>query len=405
MTIRVAIDARLPDHGQGGVQQVINTLARGMATLDGGLVERCWLVLDGTSWWKTIIPATDDILLVKAPFGSLSLAIAHRFPGLTSRLFPVVSKFFSGSNPYDELLREHNIDVVHLPFQDGFTTELPYVYNPHDLQHKYLPQFFTRQQIKHRESVWRQRAQNASLVMAASEYVARDLQTFWNIAPHKISIVPIPPPERQEIDDSILAGIPIPFGLYPAAYWPHKNHSNLLRAIAKLKSTGLEIPMVFTGANVGIYSEIRKLIGSLGLDDIIFCLGHVSNAQLTSLLKCAQFVAVPSRFEAMSLVVWDAQKLGTPVTCSNVVPFPSQVGNTALMFDPLNVDEIAREIQKVWSNEELRTHMINTGLMRTSGLTERNYAMTMIGQYLKAIQSAEPIVCQSAHRQLLDAVS
>ena len=402
--LRVAIDARLPDQGQGGVQQVLNTLAAGMLTLDRHDIERHWVVLQGTTWWRNVLPADDHFIQVQAPLGGLSLKFAQRFPQLTSHLFPLVSKLLPKSALYDDLLLKHSIDVVHLPFQDGFKTNLPYVYNPHDLQHKYFPSFFTRHQIKHRESVWRERAQNASIVMAASEYVSHDLQKFWNIKQQLISIVPIPPPQRKNVEDSILRDLPVHFGLYPAAYWPHKNHSNLLRAIALLREKGIEIPMVFTGAQVGEYQSVQKLIWDLGLTDIVFCLGHVTNEQLTSLLKTARFVAVPSQFEALSLVVWDAQLLGTPVVCSNVVPFPAQVGNTALTFDPLDIEDIASSVERMWTDDALRHQLSESALVRTNGLSAKNYALAMISEYFKAARAPEPEVCASARQQLLTAV-
>jgi glycosyltransferase involved in cell wall biosynthesis len=399
-TLKVAIDARLPDRGQGGVQQVINTLSSGFSELQDKSIERCWFVLKGSTWWKNSLPPSDEIIEVDPPFGRLSLVVANRFPRLVSLFFPLVSRFTGQQVPYDQLLQSKGVDVVHLPFQDGFNTKLPVVYHPHDLQHRYFPRNFNGAQIRHRESVWRAKALGAKAVMAASPYVVADLQRFWNVPSDAIHMVPIPPPERTETCDSILDGLPIRFILYPAAFWNHKNHKNLLLALNVLEQLGTNIPIVLVGAQVGVYAEITKLIEELKLVNRVSILGHVSNSELTSLMKSAQVVVVPSLFEAMSLTVWDAQKLGTVVACSAVAPFPCQVGNTALLFDPLDPESIAQVLSDLWDDEQLRAELCKAAMERTRGLTARNYAEALIGIY-QSVGGARPSGASNWAQQML----
>lgn len=399
-TLKVAIDARLPDRGQGGVQQVINTLSSGFSELQDKSIERCWFVLKGSTWWKNSLPPSDEIIEVDPPFGRLSLVVANRFPRLVSLFFPLVSRFTGQQVPYDQLLQSKGVDVVHLPFQDGFNTKLPVVYHPHDLQHRYFPRNFNSAQIRHRESVWRAQALGAKAVMAASPYVVADLQRFWNVPSDAIRMVPIPPPERTETCDSILENLPAQFILYPAAFWNHKNHKNLLHALSVLEQLGTKIPLVLVGAQVGVYAEITKLIEELNLLNQVTILDHVSNSELTSLVKSAQVVVVPSLFEAMSLTVWDAQKLGTVVACSAVAPFPCQVGNTALLFDPLEPTSIAQVLSELWADEQLRAGLCKAAMERTKGLTARNYAEALIGIY-QYVGGAQPTEASNRAQQTL----
>jgi glycosyltransferase involved in cell wall biosynthesis len=380
-TLKVAIDARLPDTGQGGVQQVINTLSSGFSELQDKSIDRCWLVLKGSTWWKNSLPPADELIEVEPPFGKMSLIVANRFPRLVSLLFPLVTRFFGEQVPYDKLLQSRGVDVVHLPFQDGFNTKLPVVYHPHDLQHHYFPENFNGVQIKHRETVWKAKALGAKVVMAASPFVVADLKNFWQIPNDAIQMIPIPPPERTVTNESILTDLPEHFVLYPAAFWSHKNHKNLLRAIAVLQESGIRIPVVLVGAQVGAYAEIKKLIEDLDLLNHVSILGHVSNSELTSLIQNAQVVVVPSLFEAMSLTVWDAQKLGTVVACSSIAPFPCQVGDTALLFDAHDPRSIADALSRLWIDEQLRIDFCEAAKKRTAGLTAVNYAQALIGVY------------------------
>ena len=43
----------------------------------------------------------------------------------------------------DGTIEAAGVDVVHFPFQDAFTTEIPSLYQPHDLQHLHLPELFS----------------------------------------------------------------------------------------------------------------------------------------------------------------------------------------------------------------------------------------------------------------------
>lgn len=403
-TLKVAIDARLPDKGQGGVQQVINTLSSGFSQLQDKSIDRCWLVLKGSTWWINSVPPGDELIEVDPPFGKFSLIVANRFPRLVSLLFPLLASFTAEKAPYDELLQTKGVDVVHLPFQDGFNTKLPVVYHPHDLQHRYFPENFNRAQIRHRDKVWKAKALGAKVVMAASPYVVADLEKFWGVPNQAINMIPIPPPERLETNDLIMADLPEQFILYPAAFWNHKNHQNLLRALALLKESGKKIPLVLAGAQVGVFVVINKLITKLELQNQVVTLGHVSNAELTSLMKNAHLVVVPSLFEAMSLTVWDAQKLGTVVACSWTAPFPCQVGDTALLFDPHDPSSIAEVLSNLWTDKQLCVDLAASAISRTEGLTAHNYAQALIGVYHLAIGMEPSQTSNDAKQSLVSSI-
>jgi glycosyltransferase involved in cell wall biosynthesis len=117
-------------------------------------------------------------------------------------------------------------------------------------------------------------------------------------------------------------------------------------------------------------------------------------------MKSAQVVVVPSLFEAMSLTVWDAQKLGTVVACSAVAPFPCQVGDTALLFDPLDPESIARVLSDLWADEQLRAELCKAAMERTQGLTARNYAEALIGIY-QYVGGAQPSDASNRAQQTL----
>ena len=59
-----------------------------------------------------------------------------------------------------------------------------------------------------------------------------------------------------------------------------------------------------------------------------------------ALYASALFMIVPTLFEAVSFPVLEAFANGLPVACSNVTSLPEQVGDAALLFDPVDVGQI-----------------------------------------------------------------
>lgn len=383
--LKVAIDARLPDQGQGGVQQVLVSLADAFSRIDDQNFTRIWIVFEGTTWWQGVFPPHDEVLIVAAPFGGVSLKLTKMFPKLVSRVYPIVARFLHHRPLLDEILLSKEVNMVHIPYQDGLLTELPFVYNPHDLQHVHYPNFFRRSQIQHRNHFWKDHCKRANVVLSASPMVTKDLTNHWGVSQDKIRLVPIPPPSRTISSEVNITNFPSDFCIYPAVFWPHKNHINLLKAWSKLKVLGYEIPLILTGAETQFTAELRQQILTLELSKQVILAGHVSNEVLTSLLSKAKVVVVPSLFEAMSLTVWDAQLLGTAVACSNIDPFPLQVGDTALLFNPIDPDDIAEKVLALWTNPELRSSLSKKASKRVTCLTSSNYGFAMLGTYLECV--------------------
>jgi alpha-1,3-rhamnosyl/mannosyltransferase len=106
-------------------------------------------------------------------------------------------------------------------------------------------------------------------------------------------------------------------------------------------------------------------------------LGFVGDAELAALYRRADIVVVPSKFESVSLPIWEAFAAGRPVACSNVTSLPEQVGDAAMVFDPDDPLGIALAIKQLWENGELREQLAKRGRDRMNafswGSTARQY--------------------------------
>jgi len=380
-SLHVGIDARLPDQGQGGVLSVVKSMAFAFKTFEQPKIRRTWVVLEQASWWKTALPPQDHVVEVRAPFGAVGLSLASFAPAIASKIAPIFLKLLGDRKQLDSLFRARRIDVVHLPYQDGILTDLPSVYFPHDLQHLHFPEYFSSAQIRHREQRWRNRAMRAETVVAAAPHIKSDLIQRWGLDETRIMVFPFPPPPPIAMSDVQLPSLQRPYVLYPAVFWPHKNHAHLVRAMSILKQRRVEVDLVLTGSKHSNLARILQLIKMLDISDRVKYLGHVNDALLSALFYTAEAIVVPSLSEAFSLTAFDALRYNRPLLCSDREFFRSQCKEFARYFDPLDPNSIANEIERQLS-ENKAIGMTNAGRqIDHQGLSHELFAENLVCAY------------------------
>jgi glycosyltransferase involved in cell wall biosynthesis len=158
---------------------------------------------------------------------------------------------------------------------------------------------------------------------------------------------------------------PRPFILYPAMTWEHKNHLRLLEAVAGLRDhENLKINVVCTGHKNSFYPNIERRLRELKLENQVKFPGVVSTEELSLLYRLAQFVIIPTLFEAASAPLFEAWQHGAAVACSRVTSLPEQAGSAALFFDPFSVGEIANALKTMTADENLRSELRERGNQR-----------------------------------------
>jgi glycosyltransferase involved in cell wall biosynthesis len=76
----------------------------------------------------------------------------------------------------------------------------------------------------------------------------------------------------------------------------------------------------------------------------------------------------PSLFEGFGMPISEAFVMGAPTACSNVTSLPEQADDAALIFDPQNIDEIARTLFRLWTDDALREDLAVRARKRVSSL-------------------------------------
>ena len=291
----------------------------------------------------------------------------RRFAG---RLTPQSPRVDLSDGYYESL----GCDVLHFPTQPFVLCAIPTIYNPHDLQHLHYPQFWTAEELARRETVYRAACQFSNTVVVGSSWIKQDIVRQYALHPDKVQIIPWAPPavqykpiEPTQIEDARRKlALPETFAVYPAVTWPHKNHLRLFEAMAELRDRrGLVVNLVCTGVRFeSHWPQIEQRLTALKLESQVRFLGFLPELDLRAVYRSAQFLVLPTLFEADSCPVYEAWFEGVPVASSNHTAMPDQIGDAGLLFDAMNVTAIADALQQMTTDDRLRRDLVKRGYRR-----------------------------------------
>jgi glycosyltransferase involved in cell wall biosynthesis len=373
----VCLDARLQDGVAGGIQQFVMGLASGLSKLEGdeeywflsSPADRGWLLphLSGHCRPLDVAPGAAPPALARLVRRAVDATAASALGGLLPVRIP----------RSDGVPEACSADVMHFTLQSGFRTAIPSIYQPYDLQHVHLPQFFSAYARKWRDVTYAALARQAAAVVVMSSWVKEDVVRHLELPPHKVQVVPWAPvteeyPAPAEADLTAARArfaLPPTFALYPAQTFPHKNHLALIEAVARLRDRGTTIPVVCPGKQNEHFPRLAREVRRRGVEGLVSFPGYVSPLELRCLYRLARALVFPSLFEGGGMPIFEAFAAGLPVACSNVTCLPEQAGDAALLFDARDPDSLAAALDRLWADASLRETLTRRGTERVARFT------------------------------------
>lgn len=260
-------------------------------------------------------------------------------------------------------------------------TRAPFAFTLHDMQERHYPHYFAWWRRQWRSWVNSRLARAAATVICESSFVAEDIVRFLGIDRRRVAVIAAPPvPMTGESDDPARLAqvrdkyrLPSRYLFYPAQFWPHKNHANLVQAFARMAADFPDVDLVFTGRAQDEYERVFALVDRLGLSGRVHHTGYVDQADLFALYRLATAAVVPTLFESVSIPVYEAQQAGTPVAASDVLAIPEQVGDAGLLFDPARPDSIAEALRRLLGDDAMREELAARGRSRFAAMTMDRY--------------------------------
>lgn len=263
-------------------------------------------------------------------------------------------------------------------------TDIPYMTVVWDLQHRatpWFPEMSANGVWDSRDAVHRWFLQRASKVVTGTKVGAAQISQFFQVPPENILRLPHPTPSYalnapEPVGHSgtiARLGLNGPFVVYPAQFWPHKNHVNLLLAIAQLKREGLSVSVALPGSDKGNLAFVMEVAARESISDLVRPLGFVERDDLIALYRHALALAYVSWCGPENLPPLEAFALGCPVLASRIPGSEEQFSGAALFCEPGNPSSIAEGIRKLHSNADLRKRLVGAGHVRAKQFTPADY--------------------------------
>ena len=278
----------------------------------------------------------------------------------------------------------------HTPLLKG---EIRNIITVHDLSFLRYPEFFSwRKNFWHRMINVKKLIRRADIVVAVSENTKRDIVELCCVSPDKVKVIYsgigeeyrrmtndqpgiIPPTpfikgETNADEQKLLKvknkyKLPDDFILYLGTIEPRKNVEGIIRAYNEVRRKKLEfrnVKLVIAGGrgwkSQKIYQEWER---SEFIDDIKF-LDYVDGEDKVYLYNLAGVFVYPSFYEGFGFPPLEAMACGLPVIASYASSLPEVVGEAALMVDPYNINDIARALTEILSDENIKNKLVARGL-------------------------------------------
>lgn len=116
------------------------------------------------------------------------------------------------------------------------------------------------------------------------------------------------------------------FLLFVGRLNPIKGPDLLLEAFGLIHEVVADVHLVFAGPDGGMLRELEQRAVELDIEHRVHFIGYIDGADKAQAYISSQFLVIPSRHEAMSIVVLEAGAWGTPVLITDQCGFNEVAG-------------------------------------------------------------------------------
>ena len=281
----------------------------------------------------------------------LNLQITRRNP-LVNFLSAYVLK--KRNRKAEEILRRNKIDLIYYLRTEWEVLNYPFIATHWDNCHKSIPPFpevaldgmYEKRERYHIYTL------NKALAILCESYAgAAEVRRLNCYDDSKIKVLPIFAGDvinkkftREEQEKTLLKYQleHEKFFLYPAQFWAHKNHYNLILAFNKFikENEDDKLKLVLCGSDKGNCTYIKEVINSLSLNERVLVPGFISVEELNQLYSNALALTMSTFLGPTNMPLIEAAHLKCPVLCSNLEGHKEILGENAIYFSPASADSI-----------------------------------------------------------------
>ena len=271
------------------------------------------------------------------------------------------------------LLKKNGVTLLFCPFAAPAFSEpgIPTASLAADLQHIYYPFFFTKKEIKNRNYFYKRLRDKADYVIAISSYTRKTIIEKLNFSPAKVYAIPISIQARLQVPpavsiQTVLEKYPLhskKYCIYPANFWPHKNHKMLITAFAMFQKQypAYDLHLVLTGAPIGNNEILNDSVKQMGIDNRVHFTGFLPEEELAVIWSQSYFLIYPSLFEGFGIPLVEAMRYKKPILASNVSSIPEVAGNAAIYLEQKKPGQMVKAMRTIMEDSVLYDSLVKKG--------------------------------------------
>lgn len=294
-------------------------------------------------------------------------------------------------------LAQQRIDVFHATTNRGlpYRRAAKYVLTCHDIIDR-LPEYCdgetARGALRKRYADFIAR-HSADRYVTVSEFSKRDICRFHRLPPEKVVVVYNAASERffERLPAERITQVrkkydlPRQYFLFLAGFDKRKNAAALVEALTQLPRD--LPPLVLAGEHKWEFAQVAERIAALGVGDRVVCPDHIADEDLPAVYQGAIALVHPSRYEGFGLQLVEAMASGAPVLASDATSLPEVLGGSGLLFDPEDPTSIAKAMERVGRDPELRQNMTEHGRQRARFFSWQKAAQQVLDLYYELLGS------------------
>lgn len=271
----------------------------------------------------------------------------------------------------------------------------------HDICFETHPHCYSLFQRIYYKMIHRRAAKIAKHIIVPSQFTKQQLIELYKIDKDKISVIPLAYDKNNfyRVNDEkkikvILNkyNIKQPYFLFVGRLEKKKNIENLLKAYSKLLmiNNHLTIPsLVLVGKPGYGYKRIKNYESPTGVVSHqtriknVREIGYVEADDLKYLYNWAEAFIFPSLCEGFGIPILEAMACGCPLLVSNIAPFCEIAQDSAIYFNPNDINEIVEAMKAIIQNRDFRDGLVQKGLDQVNNFSWKKCAEQSINILLK----------------------
>ena len=184
-------------------------------------------------------------------------------------------------------------------------------------------------------------------VIVDSEATRAKLSRTFGLDPQRIIPAGLPLSNNLEILKPLFS-LPEKYVVYPAKFWPHKNHKTIFKAFSGVVASVPDAHLVLTGIDQQDMTAVENMVENHGLKGSVVVLPRLAPAELNWIIKTANALVMPTLLGPTNYPPLEAMALGVKALISDVHLFDFELPESVKIISKLDSDAWSESLIEVF---------------------------------------------------------